>query len=331
MSCPQNVTVANQSTNKCDDCSTTCKTCVNSTTTCTSCNDPNVLYNSQCLTQCPPDLVNKSGVCSPCDSPCAACSLTSTNCTSCLSTSSTPHYLNNTCWGACPSTYYNESTTGNCLLCSTQPINCKLCSSAITCIACDPTYMLFPVNSSCLNFVPAGYVNISGVAYSCDGECATCSIVTTNCTSCKTKNLLGNACIDTCPSSYVPIGKLCVSCASPCYTCSSITTNCTSCVAQSPALYLSNNLCISSCPNYTYPNTSTLSCLPCVDPCLTCTTKSTCSSCVNGYFYYQQACLTTCPDGYVGIALVCQPCTSPCRTCTNSTSTCLSCLSGLSP
>lgn len=95
------------------------------------------------------------------------------------------YFHQNTCLTACPDTYYEG--TAICLLCSSLNINCVYCINSTTCEKCDLGYIF--LTGSCLATVPPGYVNINGVAQPCMGDCATCAITQTNCTSCKTLNL----------------------------------------------------------------------------------------------------------------------------------------------
>lgn len=91
---------------------------------------------------------------------------------------------------------------------------CKNCSSPTVCLSCDPGFVLLGYN--CLSTVPDGYLNISGIAVPCDGECQTCSLTLTNCTSCRTLNLYDNHCISTCPTGTVALNKTCRACTYPC-------------------------------------------------------------------------------------------------------------------
>jgi proprotein convertase subtilisin/kexin type 5 len=335
LSCPANYTIANNSTNNCDACSATCLTCIGSTTNCSSCNAGTALYQGNCIVQCPAPVINKTGVCQPCDSPCATCSLISTNCTSCMPNTTTPHYMstNNSCLDVCPSTYYNTTAINDCLPCSSLNINCVLCKNATSCLTCDAWFVFFSSNASCLNFTPSGYANISGIAQPCEGDCSTCFQLTTNCTACKTLNLLGNQCIPTCPTTYAPIFGVCTACQLPCATCSQSINNCTSCVSNStPQVYLSGNQCVVTCPTTTYANSTLQQCVQCVSPCQTCSSQTVCQSCVINFNLYQTSCLDGyCPGGTTPIASVCVNCTSPCLSCSTSASTCTSCIHGLTP
>jgi proprotein convertase subtilisin/kexin type 5 len=212
------------------------------------------------------------------------------------------------------------------LACTALAINCDLCFNKSICIICNTGFVFF--NVQCLSTIPPGYVNISGTAQPCTGDCATCSVIQSNCTSCKTMNLIGNQCMANCPSGYAPISAICTVCSSPCSTCSQSVTNCTSCLSNiTPTVYLSNNNCVYTCPTFTYSNNIIFVCSACVNPCVTCTSQVQCLSCNSTTNLYQTSCLSTCPTGYTSIAQVCVACLSPCASCSTSQSTCLSCLS----
>lgn len=327
--CPLNTTIPNNATNTCDSCVSMCLTCSGTTATCTSCTSPLVFYSGSCQSSCPSGgtLAPFNGICTPCDSTCLYCNVTITNCTSCGLSSSYPYLVGNKCLSACPEKYYNISLTGQCVSCATAGINCVNCSSASTCLSCDLGFVFF--NSTCLGYTPSGYVNISGIAMACTGDCKECSVATGNCTSCKTLNLEGNLCVSNCTSGSIAVSQVCTACTSPCATCVGTLSNCTSCKSGlSPQLYLTGNSCQSICPTYTYPNSSTLTCASCVSPCATCTTYTSCLSCVSGNFLFGTACSPSCPTGYAGVSGDCLVCTSNCKTCSGATNYCLTCNNG---
>jgi hypothetical protein len=175
--------------------------------------------------------------------------------------------LNGRCLDVCPEGYYRNIGVGACSVCSAVVgLNCNNCSSVSTCFTCNVGFVLF--NSTCINYVPPGYVNISGVAQPCTGECSTCSITQSNCTSCLTTNLLINTCYSICPTGYIGLNKICQACISPCRSCTTNTTTCTSCLATiTPSVYLSNGRCIPVCPDGTYANNANNSCVACTAPC----------------------------------------------------------------
>lgn len=189
--CPSGLTVENPVNHECDFCDALCATCSGSITTCTSCFGVKLLYLNQCIDSCPAPLVPQNGTCGPCDSNCETCVTDQFTCTSCNPTSAFPFLFQTNCLSNCPDFYYNNAGSGICSLCSSVAnLHCQNCSTESTCLSCDSGFVL--LNATCINSVPPGYVNISGVAHSCVGDCATCSIVTSNCTSCIANNLLNN-------------------------------------------------------------------------------------------------------------------------------------------
>lgn len=329
VSCPINTTVANNLTNTCDACSSICLRCVGTTSTCTACNSPLVFYNGSCQSSCPSGgtLAPYLGICTACTANCQTCSLTITNCTSCNLSSNYAYLVNYTCITSCPSYYYNQSSTGTCISCTSANINCVNCASSSTCITCDNSFLFF--NSTCISYVPIGYVNISNIAVACNSNCATCSITTTNCTSCTTLNLQGSVCVSTCVSGTIPISNVCTQCSSPCKTCSVSLYNCTACLTNlTTSLFLNSYSCQATCPDFTYANSSNYQCTACNSPCSLCAGAAVCLSCINGTALYNSSCLSACPSGFAAVNLICQACTNNCKTCINATNICLSCNSG---
>lgn len=209
----------------------------------------------------------QNGTCGPCDSSCLTCVEDPFNCSSCNTSSPLAYLLNWRCLSACPETYYRNIGLGACSPCSSVVgLNCNNCSTVSTCLSCNSGYVL--LNASCLNYVPVGYVNMSGVAVPCTGDCASCSNSSSNCTSCLQYNLLNNICYQTCPSGYAGINRTCLPCVSPCHTCQGTVTTCTSCLPTlAPPLYLSNSRCVPTCPDGTFASSANYSCLPCTPPC----------------------------------------------------------------
>lgn len=204
--------------------------------TCTSCNASLILYNNKCLTSCVSPLVYRPEIstCGPCDPQCKTCSNIGSNCTSCDPVSLYVYLFNSNCLQSCPDLYYENVAT--CALCSSLNINCDYCVNQTYCEKCNLGFVFF--NGQCLANTPVGYVNISGFAQPCSGDCATCSTTQTNCTSCKTLNLFGNVCQTTCPSGLIPLSNICTLCQSPCLTCSENVNNCTSCLPNlTPRVY----------------------------------------------------------------------------------------------
>lgn len=274
-----------------------------------------------------------NGTCTSCSSVCMTCTSSTTNCTSCVVGSAVPYLYNGSCVSACPSGFYANNSTGNvCNSCNSLNIGCGNCaSSGSGCLSCDVGYVYFN-NTQCLNVTPNGYVNISGEAVPCASTCLTCAGAVNTCTSCLLPLLYySNSCVQVCPNSTTAINASCIACTPPCSSCSGSTTYCLTC--QTSFYLNSNHLCVTgaACPNYTYPNSTTGTCMQCVSPCLQCTTSVACNSCIRGFYFYSVTtlCLDVCPLGWVGVVDVCLPCTSPCRYCQNNdTQYCSSCISG---
>ena len=189
-----------------------------------------LIYLNQCRTFCPSPLVPQNGTCGPCDlnSNCKTCSNNPFNCTSCDNNSTNAYLLNNLCLSSCPETFYMNIGAGLCSLCSSVlNLNCRNCSSFSTCNTCDIGFVLHM--RTCLNYVPNGFVNVSGIAIPCSGDCLTCSYVPSNCTSCTNLSYFNYQCLNNCPSGYVSISKICQPCQFPCRTCVTNVDTCTSC------------------------------------------------------------------------------------------------------
>ena len=175
------------------------------------------------------------------------------------------------------------------MLCSSlTALNCDNCTSnGLSCASCNSGFIYY--NGQCINYVPVGYVNISGNATPCSSPCTTCSIATTNCTSCTNPLILYQfACISSssCPSGTTLYNNTCTSCTNLCSQCSSTPSTCSSC--SSP--YFLNTVthqCVtaSNCQTYTYANSSNNQCSQCITPCLSCNTLVSCSSCVHGFYF----------------------------------------------
>lgn len=327
--CTPLVTIPNDALKTCDPCNSICKSCAGNINSCTACNEPLVFNNGSCQTGCPPGgtTAPNNGICTPCVSTCQTCSQSIFNCASCSLTSLNPFLVNGSCLTACPTYYYNESSTGTCYSCNSSNQNCVNCSSANTCLSCDTIYVLH--NSKCINYVPVGFINSSGVAVACTGDCYTCSLTVSNCTSCKNLSLEGNSCVANCSTGTISVMQKCVPCLSPCLTCITSQSTCTSCVPDlSPPRFLNGFVCQLNCPTGFYPNSLNYVCTPCTNNCSQCTTAIICQSCTNDTFLYGTTCMVVCPLGYVGIGITCRICTNNCKTCLGGTNVCLNCITG---
>ena len=177
-------------------CDLTCLTCSSSgaaqCTSCTlpkvlaggACTDPSIVCDSSCLTcsssgydQCtscasPKVLVN--GICTDesvvCDASCSSCAGPSSS--KCLSCQDPNAYVPNPpgeC--TCEASYYKDSSTSTCELCSSP---CQTCSSIGTnCLSCVENYTLTS-NNTCIQ-CDSGYYSNDGTCEDCHDSCSTCA------------------------------------------------------------------------------------------------------------------------------------------------------------
>jgi len=85
-----------------------------------------------------------------------------------------------------------------------------------------------------------------------------------------------------------------------------------------------------TCSSGFYLNPSQNLCYPCKSPCSTCSSESSCLTCLSGFSLSNGQCIfTACSDGYYkdSSSPYCLTCQSPCKTCTSATA-CTSCVNG---
>lgn len=153
-----------------------------------------------------------------------------------------------------------------CQLCSSViGLNCNNCFNSSVCITCNPGFVFFNFNSSCLSQTPVGYVNMSGVAVSCTSNCTQCSQTTYNCSQCSGNYSLFywggiGYCDVVCPNTTLSINNSCIYCTYPCLSCNIILSNCSYCVTG--YLLTINNMtqCVNNCPSSMFINSNSLSC-----------------------------------------------------------------------
>ncbi|KAL4464822.1 hypothetical protein ABPG74_011383 [Tetrahymena malaccensis] len=311
--------------------------------------------------------------CNQCDSSCATCTAGDKfSCVNCptnyykqyygsdLVNNTDPRYQKSMCQTTCFATnYYQDTSTQSCLKCADS---CLTCNGQLdsNCLTCPPNYYL--------DGQSFGYcVQTCSSSYYKDDLTMKCLKCNTNCLEC-TQNQ-PNFCSQCVDGNYLTIGTgLCVSdcgqgqwgnntnwtcqlCDSSCYTCSQSATNCTSCpstscLSCSSPLFLKNYACITTCnPIGEYGDQITRKCTLCDISCNTCDLQSSnCLSCTGSLQFYQNTCLSVCPQHYYGFNNVCQkqcpnsmypddntnlcqPCNPICPTCFGQTiSECYSCL-----
>lgn len=114
------------------------------------------------------------------------------------------------------------------------------------------------------------------ICLACDPNCLTCSVTSTNCTSCNStlQRVLNSSNICVCANGFYEIApnnpNTCLACSPTCVTCTTSANVCTQCDFnnQHRTLNLSSQTCI--CTNGFYENTPNTSCFACDSKCLTC-------------------------------------------------------------
>ena len=186
----------------------------------------------------------------------------------------------------------------------------------------------------------------------CTSGCDLCSNSgLDSCTSCETYNGTIYYLVDgtttcglSCPDGQYesPGDNRCYPCDVNCHTCDIAATNCTSCYLTTTGirLFLENFMCVQTCGEAMYKNTTNNTCLPCHDGCLVCTgdTLSDCQACRNAtdpanasnlleYYLWigNSVCDLVCPLGqYIreGYPNYCQACAVQCIGCSVTSTNC---------
>lgn len=306
---------------KCNKKTTDCKYADNYG--CLICNDDKYLWNHSCVFSCPDTFYEIERDCFACYNNCDKClGPNSDQCTLCTD----PFVLYRTmCQPTCPDNTY--PTNRICKECTT---NCQVCMDANTCQTCLPNYFLF--NGKCVAFCDKGYYKqySPNTCEACDPACYDCE----NLLKCNTCNqnflLLDGICQTSCPATYWADieNKQCKTCIQNCDKCSD-SSSCSEC-SSGFLLQTGGRSCLNSCPVGTASVNG--ACVTCTDQnCGVCSSQDVkiCTSCLNGLFLKNSACVASCGDGfYLDIPTnTCIKCSTPnCLTCTADR--CLTCVPG---
>lgn len=195
---------------------------------------------------------------------------------------------------------------------------CATCYNVYFCKTCSVGIYY---NKVCVTSCPSGtiYNSTSNECVSCTKSCLTCSVTTSNCTSCISGYYFNsdNTCTLACQDGYYAdiYTQGCEVCISPCMKCTS-QTSCISCVSN---YYLQSDFsCTLTCSTQYFANSLTFTCDLCnLTICSACNvTANNCTSCANGYFYdsLSSLCVLVCPSGYYSESMTrtCKTCQFPC-------------------
>lgn len=288
------------SNSDCLQCASNCDQC--NSNECTHCTNGYVLYEGNCLANCPPSTFENNGACEPCSDNCNDC--TSTQCNNCDS----GFYL---------------TANSDCLECA---LNCAECN-ANECTHCANGYVLY--EGSCLANCPAGTFENNGVCEVCSDNCNDCNSI--QCNICDSgfypAGVYCLACQNGCSSCIS--STECLDCSDHCDECDS-----NGCITCANGYNLILNLCELSCPDGTFSLNGV--CSNCSDNCLVCESFEKCSICNEPFDLINNFCCiencsecesgicTLCQQGYSYSNLVCEPCDVLCESC--DVSSCTSCI-----
>lgn len=150
------------------------------------------------------------------------------------------------------------------------------------------------VDGRCEADCPLGYYSYFSVCLPCMYGCSICSD-SNACLRCSSGFLFQGVCLDQCPSGWIGNSTLqCEKCLSGCLKCSISPDQCVSCAS---GLFLYIFSCVSSCPDGTFKDYSSGSCLTCKTPCATCLNGYSCATCIFGYILYAQPSGNQCIEG----------------------------------
>ncbi len=167
-----------------------------------------------------------------------------------------------------------------CNFCSTNCLTCSIFT--FNCTSCNNTQGLYLNGNVCVSNCSNQKFLVDNICTQCQSPCRICFNSTTICSACfpnssyplwfDFKCISNSQCVI---GHYInSVNGSCDPCPTQCQQCTSLT-NCSAC---STGFYLFAHSCISTCPNITYRNNSTLTCDTCVG-CVTCTSVNTCTSC----------------------------------------------------
>lgn len=288
--------------------------------------------SDSCLKECPKGQFEGQGTnsCELCDDECEACFSSADICTSCVP----PYFLTGgaECKLECGVGFFSNLVTHKCEACRSECASCADGTTPDTCFSCQQGLVLHErqclracpsgtqlfideKNSrTCFRVCPEGFFSQSAICLPCNEECESCSISSTNCTTCSSGLFLapssaGFTCLDHCPlGSYSDSQRRCQECIDPnCKHCSSGGEYCLQCADGmvlehlkcrtkcTLGLFKLNGECRAECPEGHFGDIASRSCKPCESLCRTCTSPGNrCTSCFAGFFLRDETCVRSC-------------------------------------
>lgn len=299
----------------------TCKTCEDNCVLCKSGKDCDkciaglVLFDNDCLENCPEGYVKVGESCNKCDDNCKTCC--KSNQSKCKSCDDGLILFEDKCISQCPAGTFEYTDDNNKTTCKPCGPNCTNCTSFTECKECVDGQVVF--EGKCIDNCPSGYVEVGESCVPCaDSNCIVCcSLNINNCKQCKDEFILFNKkCIEDCPEGYYANIETnsCDKCDDTCKDCNT-SGECTDCKSN---LYFSEG---------------TFHCEPCVEPhiivgseCKTCKVENcdkciiddnTCDVCHGTFVLIDGKCVQNCPPETFKVGQECINCGSNCLECSN--------------
>ncbi|KAJ7335557.1 hypothetical protein JRQ81_013498, partial [Phrynocephalus forsythii] len=310
----------------CFPCNHNCRECEGpDSDDCTECaNVSSVLYNGQCLEECPDGTYydEETENCEDCDTTCLTCS-SSTSCLTCR------EGYSRTDTGFCmmpqqcsPTEYYDGRTE----MCKPCHRKCLACTGPAKdqCLSCEKHRHL--LNGTCVEICPDGYYADSdrNQCSACHRSCETCyGKYHTQCISCPPSwYKQENRCVPACTTGYYAnnLTATCEACHKSCKEC--FGPESTACLSCDDYFFLlrSKNECHISCPESHYEDHNKHTCERCHPVCRSCTGKGpfSCTSCVWSYRLAAGICDSECLIGKYKVSensASCEECHESCMQC----------------
>ncbi|CAF3855729.1 unnamed protein product [Adineta steineri] len=333
-----------QKLRKCTRCKADCASCDTNSYTCTSCLDGYGLKDTDCVKL--PETCDSSEYfdftenrCRWCDGRCSTCSgPQSYQCTSCGKTSKYPNLQYHTCVSSCSPGFYLSQTDSQCLACHDTCLNCTSPNEE-SCLSCKLDYVYISHSHRCEKYSGKPYYIDSNTreTHDCHSSCTQCKgPKATDCIACNlvTEVLLNDGhCVNDCSDGfYINKSKtneidtnICMPCSIGCKKCNK-ENRCKECDG-SKGYHFQGEYCVPTCPLKTFQlNTH---CESCQYPCETCTNLTSCLTCSEKLYLFNDQCVEICPNGYYLKDKQCLKCNPMCDICSGpSEDDCQSCAIG---
>jgi len=279
---------------------------------CLNCRYPFALSFGKCTEECPAGYYKDGMNCKQCSSTCETCS----DPNSCKTCKAGTYLLIDKCVDKCP-TGWVVTLDRKCVKCTDD--NCVLCNADTpdVCNQCNQYTFLF--QGKCKKVCDDGYFAKDQTCNRCPENCTRCD-GPNSCAACNNGyKVQDGKCVGNCT-----VGYYYDQITNNCFKCDDL--NCLACSPQNvckdckPPTVLNKitDQCVYRCPRKYFINKENNTCELCSSECALCNNKNTCTACNEGYYWYNNTCISACPDKYTIVNGNCVPCSSSdCLACKN--------------